>query len=257
MIFIASLTQDTLEPLEIDTLSKICSIFYKTLYGNDFKNFKCFLNSEIIKIELFTIRICNRSLWQAVWFNSIKNFELLPSRNKIVSHKDDTNFLMWCLHYILNNVVILDKNSLYLLRTLHLILNRTDLLLISLSSSIIKLMNKVALSPHHGFKQLACNISKIVLKFLEPSQQFEICNISSLPIKGIEMSEVVDTFTDTLIKENLKNIVAKVLMMFSNNIENKDGSYLYEKVLLCTFEEWIDLVWPLFFKHLQEIEYEG
>ncbi|KAJ8933769.1 hypothetical protein NQ314_013803 [Rhamnusium bicolor] len=118
-------------------------------------------------------------------------------------------------------------------------------------------MNKVALSPVTGFKHYAQNISKIIISTLSKEEKNMFLNIDLLPVRGIDMYDVIKLFSEDYIKDNKNTIINKVMKLFLNNIESKDGGVLYESVLFYTFEEWKVEIWPLFLNHLKHVEYEG
>ncbi|XP_050499492.1 uncharacterized protein LOC126880016 [Diabrotica virgifera virgifera] len=257
LIYLAGIIQNHLDPLELEIASKICSSIYIDLYKNDFTVLKTLLTSKQVKINSYTCNIRKQSLWRAVWLNGLKNFQILSSKSVNREASEYSEILLWFVQFILENIDITDLNSLYLLRTLHLILNRTDIISSLISLQIINCMSRVAVSPLIGFRQLAENISTLAMRYVESTNLNIICDISLLPIRGIKTEDVVELFTDDFVKGNTKNIVEKVLLMFSTNIESKDGGFLYEKLLICTFEEWITDVWPYLFPKLQKIESEG
>ncbi|CAH1260296.1 unnamed protein product [Diabrotica balteata] len=257
LIYLAGIIQNHLDPLELEVASKLCSSIYIDLFKNDFTVLKTLLTSKHLKINSYTCNIRKQSLWRAIWLNGLKNFQILSSKSVNREVSEYLEILLWFIQFILDNIDITDLNSLYLLRTLHLILNRTDCLSSPISLQIINCMSRVAISPLIGFRQLAENISTIAMRYVEPTKLNIICDISLLPIRGIKTEDVVELLTDDFVKWNTKNIIQKVLLMFSTNIESKDGGFLYEKLLICTFEEWITDVWPLLFPKLQKIESEG
>ncbi|CAG9854305.1 unnamed protein product [Phyllotreta striolata] len=251
LLLITSSTQYHLDPVEIEAASKVFSRIYKSLYKNDFETFKELLTSNSAKIESFTIKIYNKPLWYAIVCNSLKTLNL--------TNEDSTSdFFLWIINFVLEHIDLLDKNSLYLLRTLQQILNRTNLLSSgALSYSVIQAMNRIAVSPLYGFKQLACSISKIALQFID-CEESELFDINNLPVKGVHTFDIVELYSDSFVQRNIENIAKKVLMMFLNHIENKDGGILYVRLLSsCAFEQWVNLIWPVFISNLREIEYEG
>nr|CAH7712272.1 unnamed protein product [Callosobruchus chinensis] len=180
---------------------------------------------------------------------------MFSNKSKTSDHSD---FLRKVVVESLKNLRILEQHSIYVLRTLNLILNKHGHILTSeLSFQVIKCMHYIALSPLTSFKQYTHSITKICLNFLTIKQKEVLCDYNIIPVRGVETYNLMNMFSKSYLDIHIDEIVNKVLCSFKTNIENKDGSILYEGLLIFNFEEWKLRIWPLFLPHLRNIDQEG
>ncbi|XP_018562022.1 uncharacterized protein LOC108904089 [Anoplophora glabripennis] len=259
--YLANLTQDEIITNEIEAASNILHCALTSLYENHYDIIQDIFNKNSCHITLiekasgssFNIFIKDTWLFQIILINSIKHTDIV---NNGLNHSH-LDLLTLVVDHILKNIDIAKPLSLHLLRTLLLIITkRKDTLLPNLNREILSCMNKVAVSPITVFRQYAREISKQVISSL-PAEVTIFLDISLLPMKGIDMYDIVKRFPKTFIRENQHHIVKKVLSMFLRNVESKDGGALYECLLFYSFEEWGKEIWPLFLDSLRYIDYEG
>lgn len=257
---LAGLTQEEIITNEIEAASNILHCALKNLYDDHYiiiqnilnEEKPCTLLTEKSSGSEFKVFIKDIWLFRIILINSLKH-------SNILNNLDNTyyNFLISVINHIIKSVDIVKPLSLHLLRTLLLIVTkRKDILSPTLSRKILNHTNKVASSPLTVFRQYAREISKAVIFFV-PNEDSAFLDVSLLPIRGIDMFDIVKRFSKTYIKENQHRIIRKVLSMFLKNVESKDGGALYECFHFYSFDEWKKKIWPPFLEHLKCIDYEG
>lgn len=128
----------------------------------------------------------------------------------------------------------------------------------NIAVDLITFARIVALSPLNGFKQYAEDISKKAIHIDTAQQQTEL--IDFLPLRGVSTMNLEHYFQNLSVNEpRFQKVVTRIIEMFSNNIENREGGFLY-KILLARvqgdFHLWKQAVWPQFCEKFQAIDWE-
>jgi hypothetical protein len=132
---------------------------------------------------------------------------------------------------------------------------REDVLTPDLSVFVLQCMNQTAHSPLTGFKHCAQNVSRIVLRSLPDNTKKYLCNFNNLPIKGIDLNDILKLCAEKQIRSFATLINKRILKLFCNNTDSRDGSFYYEALTnVCTFEQFIANVWPHYSSHFQKFE---
>lgn len=253
LIHIASCTETTFSYIDIETSSTILSAIFHKLYPffpyNEILyeiHTKCFLNYYDKKIY-----IADDQLFLVMILNSIRMYmETCNTRSTEIPDSIIRSILI-CLS-------IEKRHSALLLKTLKYILIKKESVDSLLCEQIINVMQKIALSPLHGFKKQAYNISQIVIPFCPNHKKRVLSNINLIPVRGLETVDIANLYNEEYVKDNLEKIVKKICYLFRNNLENKDGECLYKRLLyFYTFKAWKEEIWPYFLPYLQKIDDSG
>lgn len=254
VIFIASCTETTVSHLDLETASKILSVI--RLKSNGFSYSEIFeeINKKnyfiIFKTKIF---IADKQLFSLILLNSIRTSDELVKANEIAHEITESQITM-----ILNVLNVEKRYSSHLLRTLNYILQRKAYISTTLCKKILFSMRKITLSPLSGFKQYAHQISKVVSHYLNYNSKQLLCNINLIPVRGIDTIDLVKLMDSEFVYTNKIIINKRVIYLFHNNVESKDGIHLYERLLeFYPFEKWKEEIWPHFLPHLQNVNESG
>ncbi|KAF7285894.1 hypothetical protein GWI33_009368 [Rhynchophorus ferrugineus] len=117
---------------------------------------------------------------------------------------------------------------------------------------------RISLCPIEGFKYYSQVISKHMLPYINSEYVNLFFDITFLPLRGLETSELIPFFSKKCNNEEFtKSLVFKVLNMFANNLESREGGFLYKAIMFMHFDDWKRLVWPHFYPKLISIDFEG
>lgn len=253
LVYIASSSNTTLHYLDIETASalaaftiKKCSISFLEIMIYIHRHNHFFYNN----VKIF---IADKKLFLLILFNAIRKYdESIKSNDNFISNLSET-----IIEDSFEYLNVKKRHTSLLLKTLAYILKKKEHISQSLSNKIIFQMRKVALSPLFGFKKYAHTISKTVLPFCSNNIE-EYYSICLIPITGIDTMDLVNIYSEKYIKKNKTIFLRKIVNLFKNNFENKDGEYLYDKLIqFYPFEQWKEEIWPYFEINLKNIDHTG
>lgn len=253
LIQIASSKETTIYHLDIETASDILSHILQKTYSVGIPYEKLLEETQSQKYITHygaKIFLADKQLFLVILLNSIrKHHESIKTKTEI--SENIIKEIVQCLD-------VKKRHTQLLLRTLYYILIRKENVSPLLAKQIIVTMRKVALSPLYGFKQYAHDISKTTIPFLNDSTKEHLCNIDLIPIRGINTLDLVKLFSENFMRNNISIVVKRICFLFQNNLDNKDGNFLYERLIqYYPFEKWKEEIWPLFLCYLQNINDSG
>ncbi|KAL1502812.1 hypothetical protein ABEB36_007904 [Hypothenemus hampei] len=147
-----------------------------------------------------------------------------------------------------------DQFSIYLLQLIVYVIGLSDIKLESKTLNyLLQLSHTIALSPLKCFRHYANSISKKALT----RSQLENVDLGNLPFKGIS---IIDINICWLKSNSIDKILMRIIEMFLNNIENREGGILYKTFLDkfdINFEQWKTIVWNEFYKMFIHIDYDS
>ncbi|XP_030747456.1 uncharacterized protein LOC115875975 isoform X2 [Sitophilus oryzae] len=209
--------------------------------------------TNYILLKGYKIYIYDKNFCLTVLFGSLIYSDILKKHNQNAV----TEEIIFTIEYILNNFST--DIPVSILKILDNILKKYRYIIDSkLALSLFMFIQKLNSSPLESFKYHNQNISKLVVQLLHTDQVDRILDVHYFPLKGIETSEFVNYFK-TKVHDNIfaKKVIFKVLDMFTNNIENREGGFLYESLLSRDLNSWSTTIWPHFFTHIQYTDFES
>ncbi|XP_066261429.1 uncharacterized protein [Euwallacea similis] len=143
------------------------------------------------------------------------------------------------------------KESIHLLKLVIILIKLLDFNFEKkFAIKLFRFSQLVASSPLKGFKEYAEEIAK---KSISIPGMEKVFFLHYLPVKAINSH--CNLKFETL---NLKALIGKIVEMFGNNVENREGGLLYKEMLKQSdFDYWATKIWPPFQVSFCNIDAQG
>ncbi|KAJ3640003.1 hypothetical protein Zmor_003328 [Zophobas morio] len=246
--------------VDIESTTKMVSALISQLFDKDFEN--KFLNMLHNLNDCNQIHVSNNNnvfkihIRDTFVFKFLLIVSLKYRKSLFIQSNSTKRFVQTLVEEILKTIDILKYQSSYLLRFLEMILRkREDVLTPDLSLLILQNMNKAAFSPLTGFKNCAQNVSRLILRSLPHATKKYLCNFNNLPIKGIDLNDILKHCEEKEIRIVFTLINKQILKLFCNNTDSRDGSFYYKAITsICNFDEFVEEIWPHYSHHFQNFD---
>ncbi|CAG9770874.1 unnamed protein product [Ceutorhynchus assimilis] len=202
--------------------------------------------NEYISIQEFTFKPCDR------WFCRLLILACLEV--------GDDNFVKECSFLLREALATFKPARLESAQLLIIIDKFADYLDVEgdphIAEDLLDFVRKANLLSTNSYKKYTEEIAKKAMHCLSKEQHLELTQVDNLPIRGISIDKLNIGFDIGTVE--FEAAMTRVIEMFSNNIENREGGMLY-KILINkqSKEDFDNLIMPRLSKKFQSLDFEG